>query len=168
MRRIRAALCRLYGRPCWQVKKGYASFLTLEFGEPHLHVHERVREGFAPRLIVVHGDWHLWIHSCDWAVFEGARRIGHSEGTDRNIERAARSLDGRKLVGAEVVPRGMRTVFEFESGVRLETWPYDRTGEQWLLYESGRNVLTVRADRKYSYGKGNRTPGRKRWLPIRD
>ena len=30
----------LYGKPCWQVKQGYGSFLTFEFGEPHLHIRE--------------------------------------------------------------------------------------------------------------------------------
>src|ERR1700730_15266743 len=30
----------LYGKPCWNVKPGYGSFLTLEFGKPHLQIHE--------------------------------------------------------------------------------------------------------------------------------
>jgi hypothetical protein len=158
------------------VRKGYASFLTLEFGRPHLHVREpyvsssesrRVREGAARRRITVHGDWHLWIYCCDWAVFQGSRLVGDSESSDLKIHRAARCLDGRKLVAAHVFPHGMRSLFEFETGARLETKPYGRTREQWLLYEPGGNVLVVRADRTYSYGKGNRPPDRKQWRPIR-
>jgi hypothetical protein len=60
----------------------------------------------------------------------------------------------------------MRTVFEFDLGGTLETKPYDRTSEQWLLYEPNGNVLAVRADRQYSYGLGNRHPDKIRWFKI--
>jgi hypothetical protein len=60
----------------------------------------------------------------------------------------------------------MRSVFEFDLGGRLETKPYDRTSEQWLLYEPNGDVLAVRADRKYSYGPGDRHPSKVRWLTV--
>lgn len=174
MRRIRTALRRLYGLACWNVKRGYGSFLTLEFGRPHVRVREpyassseyrRVRELAASRFTYVQGDWHLWIYGCHWAVFEGSRLIGNSD-SKRRIDRAARFLNGQKLVKAWVVPRGMRSYFEFDLGGRLETKPYDRASEQWLLFEPNGNVLTVRADKRYSYGSGDRQPGRERWLAI--
>lgn len=174
MRRIRASLSQLYGRPCWLVRRGYGSFLTLEFGRPHLRVlqpyqsaakSKRAGDAAARRLITVCGDWHLWIYCCDWAVFKGARRIGDS-GSRRSIDRAADFLNGQKLVKAWVIPRGMRSVFEFDLGGRLETRPFDRTREQWLLYEPNGNVLAIRADRKYSYGPGNRHPAKEKWLSV--
>jgi len=119
----------------------------------------------ARRLITVRGDWHLWIYCCDWAVFKGARLIGDSE-SNRRIDRAAHFLNGQKLLKASVMPRGMRSVFEFDLGGRLETKPFDRTREQWLLYEPNGNVLAIRADRKYSYGSGNRHPTKQRWLTV--
>jgi hypothetical protein len=30
----------IYAKPCWNVKPGYGSFFTLEFGRPHLDVRE--------------------------------------------------------------------------------------------------------------------------------
>jgi len=175
MRRIRSALGRLYGLPSWQVKKGYGSFLTLEFGRPHLHVREpyrstsksrRVREMAATRQVFVHGDWHLWIYCCDWKIFDGSRLVGSSKSTDRSIDQAARFLNGQKLIKARVVPRNMRSYFHFDLGGRLETTPFDRTREQWLLYEPNGNVLSVRADRKYSHGPGDRAPSEEKWLSI--
>lgn len=174
MRRIRISLSRLYGMPCWGVKRGYGSFLTLEFGRPHLRVREpyrstaaskRVREAATRRLITVSGDWHLWVYCCDWAVFNGSRLIGDSD-SKRRIDRAASFLNGQRLVKAWIVPRGMRSVFEFDLGGRLETKPFDRTSEQWLLYEPTGNVLSVRADCKYAYGSGNRHPGKEKWLRV--
>jgi hypothetical protein len=126
---------------------------------------KRVRAAAAARLATVHGDWHLWIYCCDWAVFEGERLVGDSR-SKQSIDRAARFLDGQRLVKAWVVPRGMRSVFEFDLGGRLETKPSDRAREQWLLYEPNGNVLAIRADRKYSYGPGERHPSAERWLAI--
>jgi len=174
MGRIRLALRRLYGLPCWNVERGYGSFLTLEFGRPNLRVREprestsklkRVRNLAARRLVYVRGDWHLWIYCCDWAVLEGSRLVGDSD-SKRRIDRAARFLNGQKLVSARLIPRGMRSVFEFDLGGRLQTQPFDRSSEQWLLYEPNGNVLNVRADRRYSYGPGDRHPDRQRWLRI--
>ena len=175
MRRIALALSRLYGLPCWNVTRGYGSFLTLEFGRPHLHVHRPftstsssrlVREVAARRHVQVRGDWHLWIYCCDWAVFEGSRLIASADSRNHRIDRATRYLNGQKIVTARVLPRGTRTRFEFDLGGRLETRPYDRKSEQWLLYEPGGNVLAVRADKRYSYGPGDRHPDQQRWLAI--
>lgn len=175
MRRIRSALRRLYGLPCWEVKKGYGSFITLEFGRPHLHVREpykstseskRVREIATMRHVYVHGDWHLWIYCCNWRILDGSRLIGSSRSANRSIDKAARFLNGQKLVKARVVPRSMRSYFHFDLGGRLETTPFDRTRVQWLLYEPSGNVLSIRADKKYSYGPGDREPSKEKWLSI--
>jgi hypothetical protein len=174
MRRILIALRQLYGLPCWGVKRGYGTSLTIDFGRPQLRIREpyktaansrRLRSMAARRLVWVRGDWRLWIYCCDWAVFERSRPIGGSD-TTRSADRAAHYLDGQKLMRAQVILRGMRTLFHFDLGGRLETKPFDRTSEQWFLYEPNGNVLTVRADRRYSYGSGNRQPDRKRWLEI--
>jgi hypothetical protein len=60
----------------------------------------------------------------------------------------------------------MRSYFEFDLGGRLETKSFDRMSEQWLLYEPRGNVLTVRADKRYSYGSGDRHPSQQTWLAI--
>ena len=96
----------------------------------------------------------------------GSHLVADDTSSRRRIDRAARYLNGQKLVHSRVVLRGMRTVFEFDLGGRLETKPYNRTSEQWMLYEPNGNVLTVRADKHYTYGSGKRPPDRSRWLPI--
>lgn len=174
VRRILMTLRRLYGLPCWGVQRGYGSFLTLEFGHPHLRIREpfptdsasrRLQELAAKRLIRPAGDFHLWIYACDWAVFEGSRLVGDS-GTRRRIDRAASYLNGQKLLSAQLILRGMRTILEFDLGGRLETKSYDRKSVQWLLYEPQGKVLTVRADKRYSYGPGDRPADQERWREI--
>lgn len=157
---IETVFAKLYGKPCWNVTKGLGSFLTFEFGKPRLEIREprkpkpdaspAVKRAMARRRINVRGEWHLWIYCCDWGVFDGDQLIGDCSRT-RRINRAAALLDGQKLMNVEIIPRGCRTVFEFDLGGILETKPYNRTDEQWMLFDPSGKVLTLRADKKYSY-----------------
>jgi hypothetical protein len=74
-------------------------------------------------------------------------------------------LNGQKLQ-AVTVGRGAGTHFAFDLGAELETKPYDRSSEQWLLYEPDGRVLTWRADQKYQYGSGTRPPERLAWRSL--
>ncbi len=166
---------RVYGKPCWGVKPGFGSFLTLEFGKPHLEVREpiveskstsaKVREGMARRGVFVHGEWHLWIYGCDWDVFSGSKRIGDSS-TKRKILCAAEFLDGQKLIRFSISPRKASCVFEFDLGAALKTQPYDNESEQWLLYEPSHKVLSLRADRRYKYSISDVPNDHREWKPI--
>jgi hypothetical protein len=167
MSQIERSFSTLLGLPCWGVSRGFGSFLVLEFGSPHLVVREpmlpkaeastRVERLLARRSVHVRGRWHLWIHSCEWRVQANEKIVGDWT-TPRRIERAARGLNGQKLQDVKVTARGAGTVFAFDLGAELETKPYDRSSEQWLLYEADGRVLTWRADRKYQYGSGGRPP----------
>src|SRR5947209_15880038 len=91
----------VYGLPCWNAKEGYGSFLTMEFGEPHLVIREprsrpefspRLRRALARRLVTVRGEWHLWIYCCQWYVYTGKKLVGDADlegSTKRRIRRAA-------------------------------------------------------------------------------
>lgn len=152
------------GKPCWNVKRGYGSFLTLEFGAPHLVVREpkeasataslRVRRHLARRGVYVAGEWHLWLYCCAWQVVECEKVVGDST-SNRRIERAAACLNGQKLVSVSVASRGVRTIFQFDLGACLKTAPYDRTSEQWFLYEPSGSVFVVKAGRRYSHADAN-------------
>jgi hypothetical protein len=172
---ITRSFSQVYGKPCWGVKRGYGSFLTFEFGRPHLVIHEprrtaddvspRVRKALARRLVVVHGDGHLWIYCCDWVVRDGGKVIGDSSNV-RRIDRAAAFLDGQKLLSISLRARGARTWFGFDLGGELETVPFDRTSEQWSLYEPTGKVLALRADRCISYVRNKTRPNAERWRKV--
>jgi hypothetical protein len=165
----------IYGRPWWGVRPGHGSFLTLEFGEPHLSVREprdapsdtssRVRKLLERRNVTLRGDWHLWIYCCNWTVREDGKIIGDST-SNRRIKRAAEALDGQQLESFTFSHRGCRSSFVFDLGGVLETCPYDRASEQWLLYQPSGKVLTLRADKKYSHHAKDAPPSTERWHPI--
>jgi hypothetical protein len=169
------AYSKLYGKPCWNVKPGHGSFLTFEFGEPRIEIIEprttegrvsaRVRRNLARRIVYPRGEWHLWIYCCDWSVSRSGKVVGDCS-TNRRIRKAADDLDGQVLTDITIVKRGCRTIFEFDLGSVMETKPYDRGSEQWMLYEPSGNVLTLRADKRYSYQAGDTATDKTEWLPI--
>ena len=162
--------------PCWGVKRGYGTFLTFEFGSPKLVVREpivasagaseRVRRLLARRNVYVSGQWHLWIYCCEWEVYEHGRKVGDSSSPGK-VDRAARLLNGQKLTAARLSSRGVRTTLEFDLGARLETAPYDRTSEQWNLYEPSGDVLTLRAGGYYRHQPGTTPEHLTRWQKLR-
>src|SRR6202044_1321814 len=113
----------ILGKPCWDVKPGHGSFLTLEFGKPHLVVREpiaakkarsaKVRSHLARRYVHVCGEWHLWIYGCDWEVRSKGKRIGDSS-TKLGIRRAANILNGQKLIRYSILPRKVQSIFSFD------------------------------------------------------
>ena len=168
---IAKVFANIIGKPAWLVRRGFASYLTFEFGEPHLEFREPIPESrfeFLRRQnISVRGDWHLWIHSCDWRVTVDGAEVSHSESADPLIDAAARALDSRLLLAIDVDRTGACR-FKFELGGLLETTPYDtdREADQLLLFAPDGNVLTLRGDAKYRWGPGSLKPDQEVWVPL--
>lgn len=159
---------KIYGKPCWNVRPGYGSFLTFEFGNPRLVIREPKKTiGKIPdkikkilearRNVTIRGDWYLWIYCCSWNVLLKNKIIGDST-SKRKMKLAASFLDGQKLTKVTICARTPNTVFEFDLGARLETKSYDKTSEQWMLYEPKGKVFTIRADNTYCYEDAKTDP----------
>jgi hypothetical protein len=164
---------QIYGMFCWDAEKGYGSFLTFEFGEPHLDIWDRYRskDGIREKIrgVAIHGDWHLWIYVCDWEIYWHDTLKANSQSASQDIIRAMGRLNGQCLTHVEVHP-SCATTFVFELGDRLETMPnvtiYGQDSEQWLLYEHSGKVFTLRADQMYSYKPGNTPKNDESWHPL--
>jgi hypothetical protein len=155
--------------PCWNVRQGYGSFLTFEFGDPHLIVEEHIlhlKDRPPRRVVTVRGAWHLWIYCCSWSIRQQGRTIATSASSERKIRSANSYLHGQALTKVSVdVVRG-RSVFDFDLGGSLVTRRYDQDAEQWMLFEPTGQVLTIRADGRYAYRPGDTPPEQTRWLPL--
>jgi hypothetical protein len=171
------------GKPCWEVKQGHGSFLTLEFGTPKLFVGEvrerprkrrlvKIWKSVSPRQVFVHGEWHLWIYCCEWKLTLGLGRLAnvHSESSKRQIAAALRILNGQDLTKVSINPKAGSSIFEFDLGGKLTTKrkkdlntvgePY----ENWMLFEPSGHVLTYRADGKYSWHRADEPFENPEWL----
>jgi hypothetical protein len=167
----------IYGKPCWRVTPGHGSFLTFEFGDPHLDIREPVArkedtpepvyQDLSSRRVFIHGDWHLWIYCCEWRVFRESKLVGDSS-SDARIQQAADFLDGQKLVRFSMRLPTVQCVFDFDLGGRLETRPCDRDSEQRLFFDQmAHKVLVLRADGFYSYHRSDEARTEE-WKPIQE
>jgi hypothetical protein len=159
----------MIGLPAWGAKQGHGSFLTFEFGEPKLEVHERQsKEKGLRRSAYVRGQWHLWIYCCHWRAVQDGEQLAWSEDGVEAIRRAAATLDGQKLLAVDVDPDKGRSTFTFDLGGLLETWPDgdDPTDEQWMIL-TDKESFAYRADGFYQHGPSNSSSDSTRWLPLR-
>jgi len=134
----------LIGQLVWQVRRGVGTFLTMEFGQPHLSVREpieprhstapRVRRDLRRRRVSLAGDWHLWIQHADWKIDAANASLRSDDEPDAGRDEVLRDLDGQKLLSAEVDPAGKWTL-RFDLGATVEIWParYD-ADELWSLH----------------------------------
>jgi hypothetical protein len=128
----------LIGQPARQVTPGHGSFLTMEFGDP--------------------SKGHLWLYCCDWHVYENNKLVGDASlksSLKTRIIRAAKYLEGKKLMSVSMSQDGRNLTLDFERGGQLVTDPYDRDSEQWFLYTPQGDCLVARADRLYSFGSSD-------------
>jgi hypothetical protein len=106
------------GRPSWLVQLGYGTFITMEFGEPQVHLSNpvltKIHIDGAPeqgrtRRSTVGGQWHLWIYCCQWSVLLGDIQLAHSESDETTVHRALHILDSQALTAVEIEPADGRS-----------------------------------------------------------
>lgn len=134
----------VYGRPCWNVRHGYGSFLTMEFGEPSLRFREP-SEKLRHRLVIPRGQWHLWIYCCNWAIHHDEVALASSDSSTSEIEKAVAFLDGQLLCEISAGAKTGDWKFVFDLKGSLSTSPYDEISDQWMLFEPDGQVLTSNA-----------------------
>lgn len=142
----------LIGQPCWGVYNGYGSWLTLNFGTPHLEIREPNPESDLPtfrmRAVHVKGDHQLWINMAQWRIFQDGAAIAHNESERDVIGRAAAGLDGQVLLEAKTQPNPPVTEFTFDLGGRLWVSRYgDWEADHGLWHlTSGETINVLHAD----------------------
>lgn len=171
MPEVAAILEQLVGKPCWGVRHGHGSFVTLEFGAPHLTVREgkpsATHETLRRRQITVGGDWHLWIYCCNWTYEELGQVIAHSESPDAEIDRAVVRIDSQELLQVHVSSASGATSFLFEGGGLLRTTPYDSGEELWQLFTPSGEVLSIKAGGLVSLAPSTTVCGEEHWSPLK-
>ncbi len=158
------AFAPLIGLPCWQVQQGVGSFLTLEFGIPHLRIAEPLRfRGSEKRRVTIAGEWHVWIYCCEWVLSNNGRDLVNSDDERADIAEALDVLDGQALESVEIDASNANTTFRFDLGGELSTrraptGTYDEEPvDQWLLYQPNGDVLSLQSDGTYTTESGSET-----------
>ncbi|MBV8524319.1 MAG: hypothetical protein JOY71_19690 [Acetobacteraceae bacterium] len=149
-----AALAGLLGQLAWGVRRGYGSFLTIEFGEPRLFVREPIqsvssdsldiRQRLSRRHVSVHGIWHLWITHGSWTLVTVNYATSSEESEAAKVEPALTQLDGQRLVSAKFNRSSAEIHLSFDLGAHLRIGPgqqVDRDEDQWQLFAPDGSIV---------------------------
>lgn len=145
MHQVKDLFAPLVGQLVWQVQRGVGSFLTLEFGMPHLAVREpiaprhststRVRRNLKRRGVYVTGDWHLWVQYGDWTLSTSDGILNSEDPPGSPLDECLRDLDGQRLVSVDRGNMEGSCAFKFDLGGILEIWrSTEIPDDQWGLY----------------------------------
>jgi hypothetical protein len=136
---IQEKIQRLIGQRPWEVKLGWGSFITLEFGK-QIEV-EGIRG-----VTYIHGEWHLWVQMSAWRLETKAEVITASEDSREGMSRGIKQLEGTKLLLIKLRPPALETILMFEGGLILRLFPIyseELTMDDWALFCPDGYVLTV-------------------------
>lgn len=149
----------LFGVPCWGLDYGRQTNLSLNFGNPSLHVREpcatesdspTVQELASRRQVTVHGEWRLWLMSCYWQLLMHGETLATGSSSLRKIHAAMQQLSGQKLASLGVNGQTGFSQFCFDLGCELRCRRFEQTSEDelWVLYTQHGDTLSV-------YGNGS-------------
>ena len=157
---------QLAGLPCWNVKAEYGSWLSLNFGTPHLETREGNPDAkigsLKRRAVFVTGEFRVWVEMGAWEILENGKRIYHSDQSRAYLRRAASRLDSQKISVVALLGDEKTTVFSFDQGSQLHVRSVetaDADEGQWHVYCHG-NCLTLLANWTLEYGPSKGTKRR--------
>lgn len=154
--RIDLILRGLVGELVWSAKRGYGTFLTMEFGQPHMVVREPkpstnndalVANILRRRRVTIVGDTSLWIRDSEWSL-SSEMGVVDLNSSDTAVEAALQNLDGQKLVDAK--RSNAHTLLEFDLGAvfRLGDTIFldEPTSVLWTLYRYENSAISLLRD----------------------
>lgn len=166
MEQIKDLFAPLVGQLVWQVHRGIGTFLTLEFGMPHLSIREpiaassdsppRVRRNLNRRGVYVTGDWHLWVQYGNWMLLTSGGVLNRGDPSDSPLDECLRDLDGQRFMSVERGNREGSCLLRFDLGGILEIWPSTEIpDDQWALYNWNGEIASYSSDGKLIFDKSS-------------
>jgi hypothetical protein len=154
---VHKALVALVGQLVWNVHRGVGTFLTMEFGEPHLSVREPKQPRSATsanaqrvlmrRRIYVTGDWHFWVKYGHWKLSSSRGSLEETTPSGPELDGCLDDLDGQRVIGIAIGPIPHSCILRFDLGAELEICPSkDATDDQWSLHNWNGKIIAYRND----------------------
>lgn len=110
------------------------------------------------RSVSILGKWRLVLQFCAWSIRRNNQTIATWKSSNGLIDHALKVLSGQSILNVDVNSQNARTIFTFDLGCIVTTWPYDADGEQWSLFDPNGYVLMLRGDARCRYGPSDHIP----------
>lgn len=161
MERVKESWQPLIGRLVWCVRRGHGSFLTMEFGRPHLAVREpivssssfeKVRRNLARRGVDVQGDWHFWVQYGDWRLRTSGGTLDSRNEPGATLDECLRDLNGQRLSSVERGASPNSCTWTFDLGAILDVWPSaEIDDDQWSLHRWNGQIAAYGRDGRLTF-----------------
>jgi hypothetical protein len=176
MRKIEDFFVPFIDQVVWQVRRGHGSFLTMEFGAPHLAVREpivpsagtsgKVRRNLLRRHVDITGDWHFWVQYSNWTVSTSNGVLTSCDARGSPSDECLADLDGQRLVSVEAHAQARSSMFKFDLGASLEMSPSaEIPDDQWSVYSWDGDIVSCRADGTLVFDKADLE--QRKYRPLR-
>jgi hypothetical protein len=147
------------GQMAWLLQRGIGSFLTLEFGNPHLLIGEPkvprrsrpapVKRDLRRRKVYVTGDWHFWIQ-CEWRISTQTGTLTSDHRPGIRWDECLQDLNGQTLLSVTKAKRRHSLRFKFDLGGELEMWPTPGLDDlHWSLHGWNGEIVGFRKTLTY-------------------
>ena len=169
---IRENFGAVCGHPCWGIRWDSQTNLALNFGNPRLKIRDMRASsllGGPRRLVVVKGQWQLWITHAYWRLElrNGLTVTGST--SRRKILKALARLNGEKLRSVAVRPDTGATSFSFDLGSTLAVRRFekDSVDDLWILFKPSGYVLAVNGRGEITHHRGSVPQDEVKWRALR-
>lgn len=154
IRKIQKIIKPLLGKQSWGASLGYASFITIEFGNPVT--------SYVKQKEYVFGEWHLWVYCCAWYLEKDGEFLAASGDERPKLEVIVpQYLDKRVLHSIKIVRPAFETIFTFDEEVRLHIFPtYTEEYKHWMLHTPEDNVVVIGPGTNWSYESASAIPSK--------
>jgi hypothetical protein len=155
MNTVERLFAPIIGQIVWSTKRGHGSFLTLEFGNPHLAVREpiktklllgRPKAALERRHVICSGQWGLWITYSNWKVSAEGTTCEHQDEPDR-VDKVLQAIDGQRLLAVKFAIQTKTLTIQFDRAGSIHTWPPENTDERadelWALINNEKGVINT-------------------------
>lgn len=159
MEQIRKVFSPFIGQSVWQVRRGHGSFLTMEFGMPHLSIREpiipspnrseKVSRILQRRHVTVIGDWHFWVQYGDWKLLTADGALKSDDPPGSALDECLGDLEGQRLLSVDVDKASNSWTLAFDLGASLKIWPSAEIPDDlWSLYAWNGDIISCENDGK--------------------
>lgn len=145
---LRASFDSLIGLKMRNLKLGYGSFLTMDFGKT-IKTKLKTKKGIRTSE---RGEWHLWVYVCSWRINRAKTPFIGSSDSREIIESKLNEMGDQKLIKYKFLNSSLDVIIHFDNKFSLTIFNTNtQENEHWLLFTPNRYVLAAGPSNTISY-----------------
>jgi hypothetical protein len=130
----------IIGKSARNVKLGYGSFVTIDFGNDI----ETVIDTKKGKRTSVRGEWHLWLYMCAWRIDKDNEPLIGNEDEKEIISKELEKVEGKKLLEFNLINNAFDMKLKFSDSIDINLFSNNvKDSKQWMLFTPDDYVLVA-------------------------